>query len=214
MYYSHGWWFPDQDTHFNKMLSKNVAKGGLAVYQQPARQASLTHCHQRKVAIDIGANVGLWTQDLCKTFDQVHAIEPVADFRLCLAKNVQAANLHVHACALGAEDSMINMVITADNTGHSHVDPGSLGVGGTPMHTLDRMQLPMADYIKLDCEGYEHNIILGGEAYIRACRPIMVVEQKFHQDTGTEDQGQAVALLYSWGARLLQQKKHDLILGW
>jgi hypothetical protein len=33
MYQSHGWWFPDQDTHFAEMLSKNIAKGKEAVYQ-------------------------------------------------------------------------------------------------------------------------------------------------------------------------------------
>jgi hypothetical protein len=26
MYQSHRWWFPDQDTHFAKMLSKNIEK--------------------------------------------------------------------------------------------------------------------------------------------------------------------------------------------
>jgi hypothetical protein len=41
-----------------------------------------------------------------------------------------------------------------------------------------------------------------------------VVEQKFHKDTGITDNGEAVELLKSWGAKLLQQKKHDLIVGW
>ena len=214
MYQSHGWWFPDQDKHFAKMLSRNIAKGGQAVYQEPVRRASIPYCTKHDVAIDIGANVGLWTRDLCQFFQQVHAIEPVADFRACLSKNVPATNLTMHDCALGAENSMIDMIITPENTGHSHVDPSSFGLGKIQMKTLDSMSLPTADYIKIDCEGYEHNIILGGQNYIKACKPVIVVEQKFHKDTGIVDNGEAVELLLSWGAQVLRQVKHDLIMGW
>ena len=63
-------------------------------------------------------------------------------------------------------------------------------------------------------QGYEHNIILGGENYIRSCRPIIVVEQKFHKDTGIVDTGETVELLKLWGAKLLQRVRHDLIMGW
>ena len=84
MYQAYGWWFPDQDTHFAEMLSKNIAKGGSAVYQQPVRSRSIERCQHRRVAIDIGANVGLWARDLCQSFDQVIAIEPVEEFRQCL----------------------------------------------------------------------------------------------------------------------------------
>ena len=214
MYQSHGWWFPDQDKHFAKMLSRNIAKGGQAVYQEPVRRASIPYCTKHNVALDIGANVGLWTRDLCQFFQQVYAVEPVADFRDCLIKNVPATNLVMHDCALGAENSMIDMIITPDNTGHSHVDPSSFGLGKIQMKTLDSMSLPPTDYIKIDCEGYEHNIILGGQNYIKACKPVIVVEQKFHKDTGIVDNGEAVELLKSWGARLLRQVKHDLIMGW
>ena len=196
------------------MLDKNIAKGGQAVYQEPVRRASVRHCKKHDVALDIGANVGLWTRDLCQFFQQVHAFEPVADFRACLQKNVPARNLHVHDYALGAETSMIDMIITADNTGHSHVDPNTVGQGTIQMKTLDSMKLPAADYIKLDCEGYEYKIILGGANYIKTCRPVIVVEQKFHKDTGIVDNGEAVDLLQSWGMRLLDKKNHDLILGW
>ena len=76
MYNAHGWWFPDQDTHFAGMLAKNIQKGGGPVYQQPVRQASIAHCATRKLALDIGANVGLWSRELCQHFEHVIAFEP------------------------------------------------------------------------------------------------------------------------------------------
>lgn len=214
MYQSHHWWFPDQDTHFAEMLDKNISKGRQPVYQEPVRSASIKYCKKRDVAIDIGANVGLWTRDLCQFFQYVHAVEPVADFRDCLVKNVPATNLKIHECALGAENSMINMIITPENTGHTHVDPGSFGHGKIQMKTLDSMNLPAPDYIKLDCEGYEYNIVRGGEQYIKEFQPIIVVEQKFHKDTGIADNGETIDLLKLWGAQVLRKVNNDLIVGW
>ncbi len=214
MYQAHRWWFPDQDTHFAEMLTKNIDKGGLAVYQESVRRASIKYCRDRDVALDIGANVGLWTRDLCQYFQQVIAIEPVADFRACLVKNVPTTNLKIYDCALGAEVSMIDMIITPKNTGHSHVDTASFGQGKIKMQTLDGLNLPKFDYVKLDCEGYEFNIVRGGENCLKEYRPVIVVEQKFHKDTGITDNGETVALLQSWGARIVEQVRNDVIMGW
>jgi len=214
MYQAHRWWFPDQDTHFAKMLTKNIDKGGLAVYQEPVRRASIKYCRDRDAALDIGANVGLWTRDLCQYFQRVIAIEPVADFRECLVKNVPTTNLKIYDCALGAETSMINMIITPENTGHSHVDPTSFGQGKIKMQTLDNLNLPKFDYVKLDCEGYEFNIVRGGENCLKEYRPVIVVEQKFHKDTGITDNGETVALLQSWGACIVEQVRNDVIMTW
>ena len=214
MYQSHNWWFPDQDTHFAGMLEKNIKKGGGAVYQEPVRKISIGLCSRKGLALDIGANVGLWSQDLCKEFDQVIAFEPVADFRACLLKNVTAANFEVRACALGESDTQINMIITAENTGHSHVDTASIGTGSIPMYRLDSLNLPQIDYIKIDCEGYENTILRGAKETILKYRPIMVVEHKKHKDVGHTDTAQALDTLVSWGAKILTSVKNDYVLGW
>jgi FkbM family methyltransferase len=216
MYQSHGWWFPDQDTHFAGMLHKNIKKGGGAVYQEPVRQRSIALTAHKGLAIDIGANVGLWCRDLCQCFDQVIAFEPVADFRACLQRNVPYANLEIKHCALGDEDTMIDMNITPENTGHSHVNPDTKGLGSIPMYRLDTLNLPHFDYCKIDCEGFEYTILCGAEQTIRAYRPVMVVEQKLHKDTGVTKATQygAVELLRSWGAKELDRVRSDVILGW
>jgi FkbM family methyltransferase len=214
MYQVHGWWFPDQDTHFAEMLAKNIAKGGRPVYQEPVRKYSVELCHNRGLAIDIGANVGLWSQDLTRAFDHVIAIEPVQAFRDCLLKNVTGHNFEVRACALGEEDTVINMIVTAENTGHSHVDTATIGKGTIPMYRLDNLKFPKIDYIKIDCEGYENTILRGGKETILRDRPIVVIEDKKHQDVGHTDTERALDTLLSWGATVLKQINNDVILGW
>jgi FkbM family methyltransferase len=214
MYQAHGWWFPDQDTHFVEMLSKNIAKGNSPVYQEPVRRRSVAMCSQRRIALDIGANVGLWSRDLCQEFAHVIAFEPVADFRQCLEKNVTTPNFQIQPVALGSQTTMIDMVITEQNTGHSHVDTDSIGKGQIPMITLDSMNLLDIDYVKIDCEGYEHQILLGAQNTIMTNRPVLVVEDKKHKDVGHGDTDQAVDLLLSWGARILSRVNNDVVIGW
>ena len=214
MYQSHGWWFPDQDTHFAEMLAKNVAKGNPPVYQEPVRRRSLEHCRHRGLALDIGANVGLWSRDLCEHFDHVIAFEPVAQVRDCLLRNVTSQRLEIRACALGATSASVNMIITEHNTGHTHVDVDSIGQGTIAMHTLDELDIDGIDYIKLDCEGYETEILKGAHGTISRCRPIMVVENKNHQDVGHSDTASAIDLCLGWGARVIDQVRNDVILGW
>jgi FkbM family methyltransferase len=167
------------------------------------------------VALDIGANVGLWSRDLVKHFDKVIAFEPVSMFRECLAKNVTSERLWASPMALGDQDMLATMVITEGNTGHSHIDPNKVGEGDVQVIRLDHLNLEHVDYIKIDCEGYEYKVIRGAEQTIRRCRPIIVLEQKPHDMYAKEySQYAAIGLLQDWGMTKLDQVKDDWIMGW
>lgn len=210
-----GWWFPEGEDHFQRMLLKSVSKGGPARYQYQVRDRSLELCTNRKTAIDIGANVGLWSRDLTAQFAQVIAFEPVPLFRECLSKNVTNANFTVYNQALGNEHTWAKMNVTLGNMGHTHIAPDSIGQGDTEIRTLDSYDFNDISYIKMDCEGFEYRVIQGAEQTIKRCRPVVVVEQKPH-DAYSSDYGQyaAIDLLKSWGMVVLQQVKDDWIMGW
>jgi FkbM family methyltransferase len=210
----YGWFFPDIETHFPQMLAKNISKGGPSEYQQPVRLRSLAHVKNRRTALDIGANVGLWSRDLVKHFDQVIAFEPVEMFRECLQRNVTASNLAVQSVALGDSDGQVSMIITEGNTGHTHVDPTSRG-GDTTIIRLDSLELDNVDYIKIDCEGFEYRVLQGAKQTIQRCRPVVVIEQKPHEMYAKHyGQFAAVGLLEDWGMVRLDQVKDDWIMGW
>ena len=216
MYQAHGWWFADQDTHFAHMIDKNIKKGGPPTYQEPVRNKSLQFVQDFGVAVDIGANVGLWSRDLAVKFARVIAIEPVVEFQECLKRNVPMENIEVWPIALGTEDTSIDMIITEGNTGHSHINKNTIGSGQVKMKQLDSCVFDRIDYMKIDCEGYEMQILKGGENIIRTHEPVIVVEQKLHEDTGItkETQYGCVDLLKSWGAKELGRVRNDCILGW
>jgi FkbM family methyltransferase len=210
----YGWYFPNIETHFPQMLAKNVSKGGPTEYQQPVRLRSLQHVKNKRTALDIGANVGLWSRDLVTHFEQVIAFEPVAMFRECLEQNVTASNISVQSVALGDTEGQVNMIITEGNTGHTHVDPNSVN-GDTKIIRLDSLNLQNVDYIKIDCEGFEYRVLQGAKETIKRCRPVVVIEQKPHE-MYSKDYGQfaAIGLLEDWGMVRLDQVKDDWIMGW
>ena len=211
----YGWKFPDFETHLPRMLKKSVDKGLPAEYQVAVRRRSIELCENRLLALDIGANVGLWSRDFVGSFKRVIAFEPVALFRECLEHNVQGPNFEVQPIALGDQDTQGTMIITEDNSGHSHLDPATMGKGNVQVVRLDTLNFHDVSYIKIDCEGYEYRILQGAEQTIRRCRPVVVIEQKPH-DAYSKQYGQfaAVTLLQEWGMIKLDQVRDDWIMGW
>jgi FkbM family methyltransferase len=194
------------------MLNKSILKDGVARYQWRARDAAIEACGQRRVCIDIGANVGLWSCDLVNAFDHVIAFEPVAEFIECFKKNVSKTNYTIHQMALGQTESFIEMNIVQGNTGHTHVDQTSIGKGTIPLKTLDSFNFDNIDMIKIDVEGFEEEILAGAMDTIKRNKPILVVEQQKHEYQNDMNETPAIKILENWGYQVVEQFNKDWIL--
>lgn len=202
------WWVPDDDTHLAGYLASS---GGQ--YQKPHRRTSLEHCARRRVALDVGAHIGLWSRQLATEFEVVHAFEPVAEFRECYARNVAAANVQLHPFALGNAACRAKIEVASGNTGMTRiVDVGDEGV---EVRTLDSLSLGVVDYIKLDVEGFELFVLEGAHETLLRCRPVLTIEQKGH---GVHQFGvgqyEALDYLRALGAVVLGRVVDDWIVGW
>jgi len=209
---SHGFWFPDYDDHFPRMLAKSLKNDGVVRYQWRARDSAIASCDNKRICIDIGANVGLWSCDLVKQFEKVIAFEPVAEFRECFKKNVTGNNYVIEPVALGRTESLIEMNIVQGNTGHSHIDPTSVGKGSIPLKTLDSYHYENIDLIKIDVEGFEEEILAGAMQTILINKPVIVVEQQKHEYKDAMIDKPSIKILESWGYRVVDQHKKDWIL--
>jgi len=209
---SHGFWFPDYDNHFPRLLEKSLKKEGILRYQWKARDAAIQICDQRRICLDIGANVGLWSCDLVENFEKVIAFEPVQEFIQCYRKNVKKDNYFVYECALGKENSFINMNIVEGNTGHTHIDKSSFGRGAIPLKTLDSFNFSDIDLIKIDVEGHENDILQGALETIERNRPVLVIEQQKHEYQNDMETLPAIKLLQSIVYKVVNQFNKDWIL--
>lgn len=143
------------------MLPKLITKGG--------------------VAIDIGANIGLYSYALSKLCDAVEAFEPVPYSRGVL-QAYNARNINVHEAALSSKEGKAILNIPTENNvamyGHA-----SLSNEFTTQKTLQVSIKKLDDYnfedinfIKIDVEGHELDVIKGAKHTIQTWRPVMLVE--------------------------------------
>lgn len=195
----HQYWLPDDESHFSKFIERNAKVGEPAEYQGPVRRLALSLVDHFRVSVDIGANFGLWSHTLEQQFSQNYAVEPIEMH--CDYLKLNAPATHILHTALGSESGTLLMQTFPDNYGKTRVsDQGDISV---TVQRLDDLVLPPADFIKIDVEGHELQVLQGGERYIKSSYPVMVIEQ--------EQKGAAHGLMLSWGYQLVGSIKHDYI---
>ena len=164
-----GWWLPDTDTDFDRWILDGE-------YQKHQRDTILKFINRTGNAIDIGAHVGFWLKDMCNHFNYVYAFEPIEEVRQCLSRNVTAMNYKTYSFGLGAKNDVINVNYNPTETGNTHASKD--GNQTITIRKLDDMNLPKIDYIKVDTEGFEIEVLKGGENMIKEYKPFVHVEVK------------------------------------
>lgn len=153
------------------------------------------------VCVDIGAAAGIYTLALSRIAGptgHVHSVEPLPFANLQLARilNVgSASNVHQHSIALGAEPGIDIMSVPVGRfglvTGRSFLERRAGGPDPNAefarqvaimvtVDTLDalcaRERIDRLDFIKIDVEGAELEVLEGGKQVIDTLRPSMLVE--------------------------------------
>jgi len=77
-----GFYFPDGERHFTRFGDF------VREYGQLDRDAAYPYVKRWRRALDVGANVGIFSCDFAKRFQEVVAFEPVPRTRECLVRNV------------------------------------------------------------------------------------------------------------------------------
>lgn len=168
-----GWYLPDTDTDFDRWLLDGT-------YQKQQRDTILRFLKMQDIqfenCIDVGAHVGFWLKDLCKRFKNVYAFEPISDVRECLVKNITDKNYTLFPFALGNENKTTKVNYIPEATGNTYIsDEGNREI---ELKRLDDLELPKIEYIKIDAEGYEIEVLKGGKNLIEKYKPFIHVEIK------------------------------------
>lgn len=169
-----------------------------------------------RVAVDAGAHVGFWSTVMAADFDVVHAFEPHPDNFACLLENVGiGGRVKCYPRALGLAEHAGEMHYHGNkrkadgyNSGTYHVKPG--GACTVTVTTLDSLNLPICDFIKIDVEGMEHAVLLGALETIERCRPLILLECNNAASTNYgEDDDAAEDLLKELGYRKIDGWSRD-----
>jgi FkbM family methyltransferase len=176
-----------------------ACEGGFLQYEKPLPQLLIAWLtHDEGLFLDIGANTGLYSliaAAVARTVSVV-AFEPMADITAKLQRNVQlnegfSARVTVMTQALSRGAGTMKFYETRNDKGYlstsssfelAHAksigDPfSSSDVAVTTLdawaaeHGIDR-----ATMIKIDVEGHEQGVLEGGMEFVRAARPLIVLE--------------------------------------
>lgn len=140
--------------------------------------------------LDVGAFLGTHTLAFSRmvgSSGKVHSFEPRRDIRAILERNVfgnALTNVVLHPCALGSADAVINIpAIDISQRGNF----GGLAISaarsadvsaleGISIRCLDDFVFDRLDFIKVDAEGMEAEVIEGGRSTLHQHRPILFAE--------------------------------------
>ncbi len=201
------WWPDDEQKHW---IGKISEQNGVLCYQHEAYEAAVAACGpRRRIVVDGGAHIGLWSLRLVRDFDLVVAFEPDPDNAECFCANL-GNRVRFEQVALS------DVAGTAELCGWSHKSVGwTLRL--TKNHTvtksiitvtLDLFELKTVDLIKLDVEGHEYEALVGMHNTLLSCRPVVVLEEKH------DPERKATRLLQELGMRYIFNKKHDFVFVW
>lgn len=213
-----GVWLPVVEDHLVGMMSPGSKSfmrlpDGRPAYQRHKYLALMgfVPTDRRRVFVDIGAHVGLWSMQAELDFERVVAFEPQPLHADIYPFNV-GPNCELMRVALGSAPGSVSLECEPTSTGDTHV----AGPGDIPMVTLDSCGLLEIDVIKIDTEGYELPILEGAVQTLLSTRPFVCVEQKGKEvayQGGMKDE--AVTFLRDLGMVSLRAPiSGDHFLGW
>jgi FkbM family methyltransferase len=128
-------------------------------------------------------------------FVDFHGFDPIDEVIDSLNDEFHSlSNYHFYPMALGNEDGQREFYIKSDTFSSSFfapakgalladleqngVQPSARAVAIRKLDTLSSSScIPLADYIKLDCEGFESEILLGANDYLAASAPLCVTTE-------------------------------------
>jgi FkbM family methyltransferase len=149
-----------------------------------------------EITFDIGANLGLVTLTLARAVGpsgQVHAFEPNPVLQGLIQQSIDknsASNVILHRMALGSTDGELTLFVPNNNSGqgsfkyHSNF-PHSRSYRCIVKQLSDvvrKWQIERIRLLKIDVEGFENEVLLGGADVLRDIRPDAIILETNEQN--------------------------------
>jgi len=155
----------------------------------------LKYINKDSIVLEGGAHIGTHTIFFSKLVNHVYCFEPLKQSAQLLQENLQinnCDNVTVYNCGLSDKKLFDSFgFIPSHNIGGAGMINNPLGIplhfGGTDLSEDERVPIELVsidemfnfdklDFIKLDVEGYEQNVILGAYNTIKKCKPVIMLE--------------------------------------
>ena len=199
----------EDDTHISKWVIENQRLD----HDRSTLPLLDEFIHRGFTVVDIGAYIGDHTiaySNRVGSRGSVYAFEPNPKAYECLEYNLKGKDNTV-CFKRGVSDKKHTIGLAHDiNAGATH----AIAEGNIQCVSLDSINLPECDFIKMDCEGMEVKALLGAALTIKKFAPTMLIEVN---ETALERQGESraslLALLDSMGYEYRNLYKNEGLEG-
>lgn len=147
----------------------------------------------KRICLDVGANLGLFTYFLSRYSQHVHAFEP-NPLPLRVLRYVVDQNVTIHQLALSNQTGEAKLVIPKGRKGWSsngasiEYDEDQGYLLRVPGSRIDDLGYKDIGFIKIDVEGHEMSVLEGAKETLLRDRPNLFVENEFsHAGDGVQD---------------------------
>lgn len=157
-------WLPDDSVKMDRcwrFITRNVQD----------LDAGIAWTKKRSIAVQAGGHVGIFPNFLAGQFNEVVTFEPDPDLYECLLLNRRPRVRTVNV-ALSSKSREVKFRRNTGGTG-AISDDGDLSV---PAISLDSSGVTQANFIHLDVEGHEVEVLRGAMALIERCSPVLQLE--------------------------------------
>jgi len=159
------------------------------------------------IIIDAGANMGIFSIFVAHTYPNatIYAFEPTPSTFAILKENVKYyPNIKISDCGLGESEKIASVIIVGGSGGTG--GENYIGEGGVPIEikTIDSLNMRV-DFLKMDVEGYEANILKGARETIKKYKPVVAMSA-YHK---LEDKKELPILLKSICPEYVCELHHD-----
>ena len=171
------------DVYYPQQNDSNVVKALLddRIWEKNITKIFKLYIKENSVVVDAGAYIGLHTLTMANLAKKVYSFEPQPLVYQCLKQTLekkQITNVDLHHVALSSK--------SGETTIHTNND-GDASVAGirdakfsmsfpVSMETLDSYNIGKVDFLKIDVEGHEWDVLEGSRKLILNNKPIIILE--------------------------------------
>jgi FkbM family methyltransferase len=195
-------------------ISPNGYDMGMFYGYQDAFDDALT---DKRVAIDVGASYGFVTKFLSERFDRVISSEVVPSVRHCLKENVKnqnMSNVEILEFGFSNQNGTLDIYFNERYSGHSSFIQNEAAGNITTscvVRTIDSCDYDVVDYIKIDVEGHELEVLQGAINTLQKCKPMVSIEVSLNDPTRLKMAFEACMLLENLGYTYHSTATNDFI---
>jgi FkbM family methyltransferase len=139
------------------------------------------------IVIDVGANIGMTSMLFSQFAQRVYAFEPSPSTFNYLKENIEdndCSNVELFNYGLGDKAETLTITFSQDNRSGGYVSEKIRPQQGHVTEEIEVVTIDQyfidheikANFIKIDVEGYELNVLKGGAEYIEKYKPTVVLE--------------------------------------